>query len=165
MHTNCKTLSSRCTKPACTNHRVIPTPIRGVTTIFARASDTIAPRGKGSPDRMRKQARALPRHIRPIGTHAAPTKVAVSRTKASGGCPSGATGRKRGWKFDDGGRKSALSGSTSAITIANTITIGEGLSNSFKKCGERGTRWSQPEREERGSAGRRRSSGEEAGER
>jgi hypothetical protein len=163
MHTNCKTLSSRCTKPACANHRVIPTPIRGVTTIFARASDAIAPRGKGSPDRTRKQARALPRHIRPIGTHAAPTKVAVSRTKASGGCPSGAMGRKRGLKLDDGGRKSALSGSTSAITIANTITIGQGLSNSFKICGERGTRWSQ--REERGSVGCRRSSGEEAGER
>jgi hypothetical protein len=132
-------------------------PIRGVTTIFARASDAIAPRGKGSPDRTRKQARALPRHIRPIGTHAAPTKVAVSRTKASGGCPSGAMGRKRGLKLDDGGRKSALSGSTSAITIANTITIGQGLSNSFKICGERGTRWSQ--REERGSVGCRRSSG------
>jgi hypothetical protein len=50
---------------------------------------------------------------------------------ASGGCPSGATVRKRGLKLDDGGRKSALRRSTSAITIANTITIGEGLSNSI----------------------------------
>ena len=162
MHTNCKTLSSRFTKPACANHRVIPTPIRGIMTILARASDAIAPRGKGSPDRMRKQERALPRHIRPIGTHAAPTKVAVSRTKASGGCPSGATGRKCGWKLDDGGRKSALSGSTSAVTIASTITIGEGLSNSFKKCFKRERR--RLRREERRSIGRWRSSGKDAGE-
>lgn len=138
MHTNCKTLSSRCTNPTCVNHRVIPIPTNGVTTIFASASAAIAPRGNASPERTRKHARALPRHIRPTGTHAAPTKLAVSRTKASGGCPSGATGLKRGWKVGDGGRKRALSGSTSAITIAITITIGEGLSSSFrKKCRER----------------------------
>jgi hypothetical protein len=54
---------TRMCKPSC----VIPTPIRGVKTIFARASDAIVPREKGSPDRMRKQARALRRHIRPTG--------------------------------------------------------------------------------------------------
>jgi hypothetical protein len=126
-----------------------------VTTIFAKASATIAPRGKASPERTRKQARALPRHIRPIGTHAAPTKLAVSRTKARGGCPSGATGRKRGWKFDEGGKKRALRGFTSAITIANRITIGAGLSSSFRKCRERKGGWF--------AALCWRSSGEEAG--
>jgi len=124
-------------KPRYTNHRVIPTPIRGVTTIFARASEVIAPVGKGSSDRSLKQAMTLPRHRRPIGAYAAPTKLVMSRMKASGGCPSGATGRKRGWKFDDGGRKRALKGSTRAITIASIITIGAGLRSCFMNCLER----------------------------
>ena len=141
MHTNCKTASSRCMKPRCTNHRVIPTPIIGVITIFSSVSELIAPVGKGSPDRSCNQAMALPRHRRPIGAYAAPTKLAMSRTKASRGCPSGATGRKRGWKFDDGGRKRALKGSTRAITIAIMITNGAGLRSCFKNCLEREMIW------------------------
>jgi hypothetical protein len=79
-------------------------------TIFARASAAMAPHGKASPKPTGKCARALPRHVRPIGMLATPTNVAVSRTKASGGCPSGAIGRKRGWKSVEGGRKSAFRG-------------------------------------------------------
>src|ERR1700733_12490462 len=137
MHTNCKTLSSRCTKPTCANPRVIATPIIGMTTIFPSASEAIAPLGKGPPDRKFSEERALPRHIRPSGMHASPTKVAVSKMKASGGCPSGAAGRKCGWKFDDGGMKSALRGSTRDITNESTITIVQGLSSCLSKCRER----------------------------
>jgi hypothetical protein len=142
MHTNCKTLSSRCTKPTCTNARVIVTPIIGMTTIFPSASEAIAPLGKGPPDRKLRQARALPRHIRPSGMHAPPMKVAVSKIKASGGCPSGAAGRKCGWKFDDGGIKSALRGSTRETTNESTIITVQGLSSCFRKCHEReGKSW------------------------
>jgi len=109
----------------------------GITTIFPSANETIAPLGNGPPDRKLKEARALPRHIRPSGTVASPMKVAVSKIKANSGCPSGATGRKRGWKLDDGGRKSALRGSTRAITNESTITTVQGLSDCFRKCRER----------------------------
>jgi hypothetical protein len=134
MHTNCKTLSSPCTKPTCTNPRVIAMPIIGMTTIFPSASEAIAPLGKGPPDRKLREARALPTHIRPSGMHAPPMKVAVSKIKASGGCPSGAIGRKCGWKVDDGGMKRALSGSTREITNESTITIVQGLSRCLRKC-------------------------------
>lgn len=132
-HTNCKTLSSRFTKPTCVNPRVIATPIIGMRTIFPSASDAIAPLGKGSPDLKLNPARALPRQIRPSGTHASPTKVAMSRITANGGCPSGATGRKCGWKFDDGGMNSALRGSTREITNESAITTVQGLSSCFRK--------------------------------
>lgn len=133
MQTNCKTLSSRSTKPAFTKDRVTATPKIGMMIILTSAREAIAPRGKASPVFKRKRASALPKHTRPIGTLAAPTNVAKSRTNASGGWPSGATGRKRGWKFADGSRNRALSGSTSAMTIARTITIGGGLRSSTKK--------------------------------
>jgi len=137
MHTNCKTLSSRFTKPTCVNTRVIATPIIGMTTNFPTASEAIAPLGKGPPDRKLMQARELPRHIRLSGMHNQPTKVAVSKIKASGGCPSGAVDRKCGWKLDDGGMKSALRGSTRAVTNESTITTAQGWSSCFRKCRER----------------------------
>jgi hypothetical protein len=116
---------------------VIATPIIGMTTILPSASEAIAHLGKDPSDRKLREARALPRHIRPSGMHAPPTKVAVSKIKASGGCPSGATGRKCGWKVDDGGMKSALSGSTREITNESKITTVQGLSSCLKKCHKR----------------------------
>ena len=136
MHTNYKTLSSRSTKPACANHRVILTPISGVTTVLASASAVIAPRGNVSPERKRRQASAPPWHIKPIGTLAAPTKFAVSRIKVSGGWPSRRSGTAVG-SCPTGAGKSALSGSTNAITTEMTISTGMGSDNSAKKCRER----------------------------
>ena len=124
IHTNCKTYRR---DPQTQRHRVIPTLSRGVTTILARVSTVITPCGNVSPGRKRRKVGALPRYIKPIGTLAVPTKSAVSRIKASGGSPSGATGR-----MPDGGREAPLSGSTSAITTEIAITTGMGLSHSVK---------------------------------
>lgn len=96
MQTNLNTLSCLLMTPAIVRPSHIRTPIIGDSAILATAKALMAPTG------IARQAvtligtfslaRAEPRQIKPNGTLAAPTNVAVSITKASGGWPSGAFG-------------------------------------------------------------------------
>lgn len=89
MQTKRSTLSSLLMIPAFVSPSQMSTPSIGEMTILAMAKALIAPTGiafhEGTFMGTLSRASADPRHISPMGTLAAPTKVAVSIMKASGG--------------------------------------------------------------------------------
>lgn len=123
------------------------TPSIGIMNIFVTEKARMAPRGR-FPHSSRERgsctrATADPRHMRPSGTEAAPTKVALHHTillsnlktgvnecktthqssiNANGGCPSGAFGIGELLT----GVKSALSGVTAVITMLAIIVTEHG---------------------------------------